>query len=111
MLEKPDGKQLLKNHFEGLLIKGINVEFNSEDEFEEVLDEDGEMVTQQVKRYDVWLDAKQRHIMSTIGLYMIKQIVKQLNRPEGDAIDQSKVKRANLALKNQADSDNVEAKR
>jgi hypothetical protein len=35
----------LKNHFEGLLIKGINVEFNSEDEFEEVLDEDGEMVT------------------------------------------------------------------
>jgi hypothetical protein len=35
----------LKNYFEGLLIKGIDVEFNEEDEFEEVMDDDGEMVT------------------------------------------------------------------
>jgi hypothetical protein len=35
----------LKDYFEGMLVKGINVEFNSEDEFEEVMDEDGEMVT------------------------------------------------------------------
>ncbi len=58
MLEKVDGKQLLKNYFEGILVKGINVEFNEEDEFEEVMDDDGEIVTQQVKRNDVWLDAK-----------------------------------------------------
>lgn len=87
MQEKVDGKQLLKDYFEGLLIKGIDVEFNEEDEFEEVMDDDGEMVTQQVKRNDVWLDAKQRHIMATMGLYMIKQIVRQMNKPDGDAID------------------------
>ena len=100
MQEVVDGKQLLKDHFEGILIKGIQVEFNSDDEIEEVLDDEGEVITEQIKKHDVWLDAKQRHIMNTLGLYMIKQIVKELSRPGGDAIDQSKLKRANLALKN-----------
>lgn len=50
--------------------------------------------------------------MNTIGLYMIKQIVKQLNKPEGDAIDQSKMKRANIALKNtDAGINDTEAKK
>ena len=41
-----------------MLIKGINVEFNSDDEFEEVVDEEGEVVTGDIKKHDVWLDEK-----------------------------------------------------
>jgi hypothetical protein len=95
-----------------MLIKGINVEFNSDDEFEEFVDEEGEVVTGDIKKHDVWLDAKQRHIMSVLGLYMIKQMVKHLTVPEKDAIDQSKVKRANIALKNVVgDPNDTEAKK
>ncbi len=88
------------------------MEFNSDDEIEEILDGEGEVVTEQIKKHDVWLDQKQRNMMNTIGLYMIKQIVKQLSKPEGDAIDQSKMKRANIALKNtDAGTNDAEAKK
>ncbi len=112
MMEKVDGKQLLKDYFEAMLQKGIEVEFNSDDEIEQKLGDEGEVLTEEIKKHDVWLDQKQRKIMNTIGLYMIKQIVKQLTKPEKDALDQSKIKRANIALKNtDAGTNDTEAKK
>lgn len=46
----------MKDYFETKLKKGVDVEFNSDDEIEEILDDEGEVIMEQIKKHDVWLD-------------------------------------------------------